>query len=268
MKPIRLYWWQGEGEHDPCRQNFGDYLSPRIVEMVSGRRVVFSPVNKADMLGIGTILSKERKAKRFFVPHRLHIWGSGAGHCDERFSPRHHYCAVRGEKTLACLPEEKRQTIALGDPGLLVKHYWENRPRPCKKYALGIIPHFVDHDSPAIRQLLEMRGAKFINVLAPIDEILSDILSCAYIVSSCLHGLIVSDAFDIPNRRIIVSRNIRSQMKFADYYSAFGLAEPAPINASASLPKSNEDPEVLIGAYDKKNVDHICDKLIAAFPAL
>ncbi|HCV12636.1 MAG TPA: polysaccharide pyruvyl transferase family protein, partial [Candidatus Accumulibacter sp.] len=134
-----------------------------IVGMVSGRPVVHAPVASADMLAIGTILKRERQARRFLLPRRLHIWGSGAGDASERFPGRHHYHAVRGRHTLAAIAGGGQGT-ALGDPGLLVGHYWSGRPRPPKRHALGVIPHFVDQDSAAVAELLRKPGARLINV--------------------------------------------------------------------------------------------------------
>lgn len=266
MKAIRLYWWQGEGEHDASRRNFGDYLSPLIVGMVSGRPVVHAPVESADLLAIGTILRRERQARRFLLPRRLHVWGSGAGDADERFAARHHYHAVRGRHTRAAIDGGAGPEVALGDPGLLVGHYWSGRPRPPKTHALGVIPHFVDHDSAAVAALLRLRGSRRIDVFAPIDEVLKEVQSCACVVSSSLHGLIVSDAFGVPNRRIIFSANLRSTLKFADYYSAFGLDEPVPIDASKLC--GNEAPEDLVGDYRPRDVETLCAGLIRAFPQL
>jgi len=92
---IKLYWWRG----DSGKENFGDYLSPLIVEMVSGKEVVYAKPEKADMIAIGSILHRERKAKRFFIPRKLHIWGAGTDSPDRRFSSRHYYHAVRGLET-------------------------------------------------------------------------------------------------------------------------------------------------------------------------
>mgnify|MGYP007117021097 FL=1 len=89
-------------------------------------------------------------------------------------------------------------------------------------------------------------------------------LSCAQVLSSSLHGLIISDALDVPNRRMIISDNIRSSLKFADYYSAFGLAEPTPLDAR--LLRGNESPESLVGDYRRPDVDSRCAELLRSFP--
>ena len=156
--------------------------------------------------------------------------------------------------------------MALGDPGLLVAHYWSGRRRPAKSYALGVIQHFVDQNTVAVNTLLQIRGARLINVFAPVDEVLNEVASCACVVSSSLHGLIISDAFGVPNRRIIVSGKIRSHLKFADYYSAFGLDEPTPLDGRSVT--GNESPEDLVGDYPQRDVDSLCAGLIRAFPQL
>ena len=55
-------------------------------------------------------------------------------------------------------------------------------------------------------------------------QILEEIASCEYVLSSSLHGLIVSDSFGIPNQRLVVSEKLVGDgYKFNDYYSAFGV---------------------------------------------
>jgi len=230
--------------------------------MVSGKRVEHAEPAKADMFAIGTILKKERKARFLGIKRRLHIWGSGAGDKDERFDARHHYHAVRGTLTRGCIVGGA-DSSSLGDPGLLASRYWDGRPRPEKKYSVGIIPHFVDATSPAVKQLLNIKGAHLIDVFSPVDEVLEQVQQCHYILSSSMHGLIVSDAFNVPNRRIVFSSKVKSNMKFADYYSAFGLQEPTSLVLGEHYP---HDPELLVGDYSTKQVDSVCDRLISSFP--
>lgn len=109
-----------------------------------------------------------------------------------------------------------------------------------------------------------MPGSRLIDVFAPIDEILREVQACEFVISSSLHGLIVSDAFGIPNRRLIVSDLIKSTRKFADYYSAFGFDEPDPL--TPQVISGQLSPDKLIGEYRERDVDRICTELIAAFP--
>jgi pyruvyltransferase len=267
MKPIKLYWWRGDGEANPARRNFGDYLSPLLVEMVARRPVVYAPVREADLIGVGTILAKSRKARNIIGwPRRLHVWGSGAGSSEDRLPPRHHYHAVRGGLTQACVEESCGPVagLAKGDPGLLAAEYWSGRPRPPRKYRLGVIPHFVDQASPFVRKLLELPDSHLIDVFLPPDDVLREIQMCDHVVSSSLHGLIVSDAFRIPNRRMILSEQVRFDMKYDDYYSAFGLRQPEPLRGEDLTEK--RDVAGLVEGYQEKDIDRVCSDLIRSFP--
>jgi pyruvyltransferase len=45
-------------------------------------------------------------------------------------------------------------------------------------------------------------------------------LECKIVLSSSLHGLVLADSFQIPNKRIVLSNNIiGGDFKFKDYYS-------------------------------------------------
>lgn len=264
MKPIKLYWWQGDGAKDPSARNFGDYLSPLIVEMVSRRAVEFAPVKHADMLAIGTILSKERQARLLFLRRRLHVWGSGAGKAEERFWGGHHYHAVRGALTRALIDNDTVRP-ALGDPGLLAAHWLDGKAVPPKEFTLGVVPHFVDQQSPVVEQLGRLPGTRIINVFDPVEDVLQNIRKCHFILSSSMHGLIVSDAFGIPNRRLVLSDKVRSSLKFQDYYSVFGLSEPVPLSPADVLSPAFS-PEVLGTDFERPGIGAIQEGLLRSFP--
>lgn len=56
-------------------------------------------------------------------------------------------------------------------------------------------------------------------------------MSCKKIVSSSLHGLIVSDSYKIPNRWVSFSDQIAGgTFKFLDYFSSVNREETVPIS--------------------------------------
>lgn len=265
---IKLYWCRGRGGDNPGRRNFGDYLSPLIVEMAARRPVEYAPIHKADMMAIGSILNRERKAKRFFMPRRLHVWGSGTDAPERVFSARHHYHVVRGRLTREQIEgAQGRQAVALGDPGLLADRWWEGRAKPAKRFTVGFIPHYVDQAAPIVGHVGALPGVKIIDVYWPVEEVLKTIQECHFIVSSSMHGLVVSDAFEVPNRRIVISRGKISDYKFADYYSAFGIDEPASLTPEDFFACAAGGFEALIGACDRPGIEAIKNKLLAAFPS-
>lgn len=264
---IRLYWCRGKGRDDPKQRNFGDYLSPLIVEMASGQEVRYAPIHKADMMAVGSIMDRERKATRFLMPRRLHVWGTGTSAPGCRFSERHFYHAVRGVKTLEQLGGYK--TIpALGDPGLLASYWWEGRERPRKRYRVGLIPHYVDRAHRIVAHFNTFAGVRVIDVFWPIEEVLRTIQECDFILSSSMHGLIVSDSFGVPNRRIRLSSGLISEYKFVDYYSVFGIFPPDPLDENDAAKLDFGKPELWIGDYVRPNLKSICDALLLSFPNL
>ncbi|MBF7729846.1 polysaccharide pyruvyl transferase family protein [Pseudomonas sp. N040] len=264
---IKLYWCRGKGRSDPAQQNFGDYLSPLLVEMLSGQPVVYAPVHKADLMAVGSILPRVLKARRFLLPRRLHIWGAGTDAPGLHFSARHYYHALRGEKSLEQV-EGLRSRPALGDPGLLAGEWWGGRPRPGKRHRIGIIPHYVDRQDPRVLAVANVPGVMLIDVFWPVEEVLRAVQGCDLILSSSMHGLIVADAFGIPNRRLRLSSGQISDFKFVDYYSAFALAEPEPLSGQVLLELAGMNLDELIGAYQRPGLESLQSGLVKAFPDL
>lgn len=260
---IKLYWHRGSGRSDATRQNFGDYLSPLIVEAVSGERVEYAPLSEADMMAIGTILANERKAKRFLWKRRLHVWGSGCGQPDERFSNRHHYHAVRGVETLNRIQGEISPP-ALGDPGLLSPMLLSRLPS--KKHKLGFVPHYVDQRLPSALKFREQFAAvHFIDVFSPPLQVIKEIAESDFVISSSLHGLVVADAFAVPNVRVRLSSGLLDELKFDDYYSAFNLQSPEVLG-EAELFAIFSLLDGLSQQYSRPGLDKIQANLVKRFP--
>ena len=97
-----------------------------------------------------------------------------------------------------------------------------------KKYDIGIIPHYKDKklfDRKTIQT--KKYTYKVIDIQKNPKNVLKEINSCKFILSSSLHGLIYADSYNIPNHRIIIgSKIIGGDFKYKDYYSAFGMDLP------------------------------------------
>jgi hypothetical protein len=137
---IKLYW-SGGNRHE---LNFGDTLSPAMVELLSGKAVTYADPSRCDMAAIGSILQKvtAKRIKRVlrgrFSP--VHVWGTGAfseqGLGNNSLLRIH---ALRGEYTRAACHQP--DTLPLGDPGLLIDRF---EVRAAKTHRWGIIPHVAD----------------------------------------------------------------------------------------------------------------------------
>ena len=112
-----------------------------------------------------------------------------------------------------------------GDPALLMPAVY--RPAGRIRHGLGIIPHYVDQDTAFIARC-RAAGLTVINVSAEIESFVNQVVGCAGILSSSLHGLICADAYGVPSRWIRISdRVLGDGFKFRDYYASQGVEEEA-----------------------------------------
>lgn len=208
---VFAHW--GRGLH-----NFGDCLTPIILKFY-GLTPVFVPTQrKANVVLAGSILQ--------WIPEDFdgYIIGTGGDNNTYNF-PNATICAVRGELTKKNLPNHQTRLVKLGDPGLLMSLVYAKRVE--KKYELGVVPHFVDRNEEFINKWKKQFEGRvhFINVLREPKTVIEEIKQCRCIVSSSLHGLIIADAFHIPNVRIVNRRTMPTPFydyKFDDYYTSLG----------------------------------------------
>lgn len=256
MKPIKLYWSSGLKKG---RKNVGDWLSPALVELLSGHPVIHAGPNACDLVAIGSIL---QRVKHHFWNRRIHVWGTGFIALQAPVSGYHYYHAVRGHETAALI--KNTSITAFGDPGLLVDRLLPNYENINKQYAIGLIPHYKDQDNPQLQAFIErMPHTIFIDVLAEPLDFLRQVASCEFILSSSLHGLIVADAFQIPNAWIELSQLVRGeQFKFRDYYSVFEIVpKPKDLNYLHL-----SDIENIVAEYSRPGLTQIQTNLVSSFP--
>ncbi len=196
--------------------NFGDKLTPYLIEKISGKKCVWSPPD-SDILKYvvtGSILNWDMK--------NAIAWGAGIASRDDKAGIEK-VVMVRGliSKYAAILRGVENE-ITVGDPALLLPNFY--LPKTGKKYRLGIFPHYVDTDVVSYNLLSRFpEDVVLINPLAGIEEIIDLMCNCGNIVSSSLHGLIVADAYSIPSRWVKFSDRILGDgTKFMDYYSSIG----------------------------------------------
>ena len=162
----------------------------------------------------------------------LKVWGSGfimpsSGAQETLTRPLEVY-AVRGLKTkerLERIFQTKLTGIALGDPGLLAGALINANKTP-KKYEVGILPHYIEKNLDSFQTLQKrIPNSVLLDVQKPVLETLKAMAECETILSSAMHGLIISDGLGIPNLRIKASKRLAEETnwKFEDYYSVYGI---------------------------------------------
>ena len=132
-----------------------------------------------------------------------------------------HVCALRGPITYNFLTNQRniKCPVIYGDPALLLKYFY----KPNKQHHLTNKIAFIPHKS-SYKHYLNNENSydkdKFflINPRERWDIVVDYIYSCKAILSSSLHGLIVSDAYNKPNLMLYEFELSEGDIKFKDYF--------------------------------------------------
>ena len=213
-------------------RNWGDDINIYFLEKLWKRPISYlyaSPLSfrkrKTNYVVVGstlTMLANENSV----------IWGAGI--IDEKAEmstlPKE-IRAVRGPKTREWLlvrgvdcPE------VYGDPALLLPRVYTPKYAD-KRYRLGIIPHYQDYDSEVLENLKADSDVLFIKMegYSSWTDLVDQIASCDYIASSSLHGLVIAEAYGIPNLWIeITGKLMGGHFKFHDFFQSLHADREQP----------------------------------------
>lgn len=205
--------------------NMGDQLNPLIIDRLFGYAVVRDSLERSEAFVLGSCLGKLSKRKK---RQMVSVWGTGFISYDDAEPSSDlnvDYRAVRGNLTKRRIESRlgKELDIPVADPGLLSSLLLDAPVN--KEYELGVIAHYRERKDPRFVQLKSLaKSVLMIDVLDSPLSVIRKIASCRRILSSSLHGLIISDSLGIPNLHIEVTENLRGDgFKFDDYYSAFDV---------------------------------------------
>ncbi len=220
--------------------NFGDNLNYEIIKGISGGEPVYAENREEEHhIVCGSIITESNENSII----------CGAGFANYHDTIDSDKCkaihSVRGELTRERLGLSEETPV--GDPALLMPFFYI--PKPVlgeQKREMGVIPHWKD-----VELLMETYPDYYIiNPLKPAKEVIDDILSCKKIISSSLHGLILADAYHVPNMFIKTGIDIGGDgFKFDDYYS------------TTDIPKLPNETKFFVSRYK-----HDLNKLLKSFP--
>jgi pyruvyltransferase len=230
-----------------ARNNFGDDLFPFICDAILKQHIKTTQASDDKKLIAGGSTLHFARAGDV-------VWGAGVR------SEQHEHLlhgidvrAVRGPLTREYLLNKAHIHCPeiYGDPALLLPKIfpdWQAKPISGR---VGVVPHYRDVGLvPALPERYRV-----ILPSQPLEEVIADILSCEFVISSSLHGLIVAEAFGIPARWLRLSP-IEPDFKFIDYYLGTGRRSIAATSIMQA--------EYMGGEAPIRNFD--TDRLYKAFP--
>lgn len=257
MKKLGLYWWNLE-------PNFGDTISREVVAYASGRQVDWAPAADCDLFAVGSVLVFARRAHSTRRQGDLPwVWGSGCiGPIRRDFTANVRFASLRGPLSMEVL---KIEVDSFGDPGLLAPEILGDRPARTDRIGL-VIHHKVLADHWRDELMPRDPNTVLIDVRNPDHmAVVREIAACRLVISSSLHGLVVADAFGIPNIWLNPRGNhANSRFKFYDYANSIGRPMRQPVEL--------RDLDAAIADYDDDEltywpgVEATRSDILASFP--
>lgn len=199
---IPMRWWDKE-------LNMGDLLGPWLVEKMTGKKTVWVEQDEPHYMVVGSIMGR--------VSPSTIVWGVGSFGTETpqllRREPK--YLAVRGPLTRAKLASEYIPCPRIyGDPALLAPDYFN--PKIKKEYEIGVVLRWSENKR---KQQFNIPGVLLIDMLSDdIEGVIIQMLKCKKIIATSLHGLILADAYNIPNSWLAAKTGKGREFKFWDYF--------------------------------------------------
>lgn len=233
--------------------NFGDMLGPKIIDALLRQRQTGQKPNfiserregEQMLLGVGSVLHFGRDGDI--------VWGAGKNGRIPNGSHEFNSLDVRMVRGPLTRDFLKERDIAVpdvfGDPGLLVAHLFPDLTRLAKKFDLTIIPNL--NDCP----LIDVDPHTLQDPTDDLLTVLRRIASSELVISSSLHGIVVSESLGIPVK--VLRPAIASDFKYLDYFLGTGRSTPPPMYDSI---------KEAIKGESSAPPDFCAKKMIDAFP--
>lgn len=234
-------------------ENWGDDINYYFLRDITKRPLVlFNRTSLAFRLGLKNYLVIGSTIDMLCKP-TSEVWGAGIinGSIPLKIKPKKVY-AVRGPLTRQKLIDEGVECPEVyGDPALLTALYYQ--PKKEKRFRYGIIlhishQHFAEKITIDRKLLSDYQDVLIINLgkYKHWHEIIDQICSCEAILSSSLHGLIISEAYNVPNLWIEFGKPlIGGHFKFHDFFLSIHCDRKLPFTIESSeLSSENIDSEL------------------------
>lgn len=233
---IRVWWLGSAGGQG----NFGDILTPAILDYFSIEYTFVKNYRDADAICIGSIARRAGTGVK--------VLGSGIISRGDRVNANADWKFVRGPYTRDQVLKFGGECPEIyGDPALLLPLIVDPSE---KKYEVGIVPHNVDYDFIS----KEYPNNNIIGLgTRDYTRVVDKITQCESIVSSSLHGIICAHAYGIPAAWVAPNTKLKGDnIKFEDYFASVNVeATQSTYNNPVFIKPGNIDLEPIIQIFKK-----------------
>jgi hypothetical protein len=262
-EPVSLLWWPR-----PFPGNFGDWLSPYIVQRSAGSRVQFQPPTATsdgpNMVAVGSIGR--------YIQSRSVVVGTGISRPDTTFDTSAQYISLRGPLTAQALRKSAGPGIdSFGDPGLLMSrllplHRGETNGR------VALVRDTTHTDLPVTLPETMDELSVFRSRPAEIEQFLSTLIGYDGVVTSAVHVMIACHSYGIPCE-LVTFKDAENAvhgagLEYRDYLLGAGLdeaAEPAVLDVDLTGESWSQRTKLVTVSSDK--LDEIEDAMSRALKA-
>lgn len=235
--PVALTWWAR-----PFPGNFGDWLSPAIVQAASHRPVTYlaptAPSRDPHLVSVGSV-------GRFIRPSSI-VVGTGISTEDVELDKHARYVSVRGPVTAEVLRRQGGPAVqSLGDPGALLRRVFPLE-RGATNGRIAFVRHFAHANLPVT---LRDDHEELSVLMSHPDELrafVESLNSYDAVVTSAMHVMIACHSYGIPVA-LVRFRGFEdavhgSGIKYRDYAEGVGLTETwEPTSIGLDLRRTNTD---------------------------
>lgn len=213
----RAYW-----SRCAANKNFGDQLTPYLIKKISG-------------INASYVLSRYTRFNHYIFSgsvigsanSKSLVWGAGSMRRGEVPKEQPDIRAIRGKLTYENLMNAGFDCpYIFGDPGEILSRIYI--PDIIKTYRVGIIPHYNEFNlvQQALKNANFENEVLLIDLTESVEKVIDKIVSCTFTISSSLHGIVVSHAYNINSLWVRFADtlgkgpvDLKGDFKFRDYYS-------------------------------------------------
>lgn len=229
--PLRLFWWP-----KPYPGNYGDWLSPLILQKLSSRPVLFhrlgGEVSVPHLLSVGSI-------GRFATGSSV-LCGTGVSSRDTELAPDATYISLRGPYSAKCLVASGGPRVErFGDPAIVLPRLIQSNAVKDRGDRYALVRHFshrkIDLSLPDnMVELSIYRSGE-----ESIREFIDELHRYQAVITSAMHVYITCHAYGIPVALVSFEGHEGAvhgdHIKYHDYAAGAGVPERSPEVIGADL---------------------------------